>query len=215
MSVRRFNANAIRTAMAVVLLIGFVAIPAAAQGFGAPAGVGKFGPPSTAPGMGGQGTGTCLTCTATATPLGAEQVEQLKFMREEEKLARDVYTYLFKKYGLRVFDRISESEQRHFDTLGRLLTANGIADPAKDKAEGEFVNTDLQKLYTDLIAKGDVSVKDALEVGVLVEKTDIADLEKILETETNTTLKRVYLNLLNGSMSHLDAFEGYLEIYGA
>jgi hypothetical protein len=208
MSTRKFDANGIRAAVAVVLLIGLMAIPAAAQGFGAPAGMGQFGPPSTAP-------GTCSTCTATATPLTAEQMAQLQFMREEEKLARDLYAYMFKKYGLRVFDRISDSEQRHFDAVGRVLTANGIADPAKDKKEGEFVNANLQKLYTDLIAKGDVSVKDALEVGVLVEETDIADLEKILDTETNTTLKRVYTNLLNGSLSHLDAFEGYLEIYGA
>lgn len=213
MSTRKFDANGIRAAVAVVLLIGLMAVPAAAQGFGAPAGMGKFGPPSTTPRMGTPGT--CSTCTATATPLTAEQAGQIQFMREEEKLARDVYIYLFKKYGLRVFDRISESEQRHFDALGRLLTTYGIDDPAKDRKEGEFVNPELQKLYTDLIAKGDVSVKDALEVGVLVEETDIEDLEKILETETNTTLKRVYMNLLNGSLSHLDAFEGYLEIYGA
>lgn len=215
MSTRKFEVNVIIAAVAVVLFLGLTAMPAAAQGFGAPAAMGKFGPPSTAPGMGTPGTGTCQTCTATTTPLTAAQVEQLKFMREEEKLARDVYAYLFKKYGLRVFDRISDSEQRHFDALGRLLTAHSIADPAKDKKEGEFTNPKLQELYTTLIAKGDLSVKDALEVGVLVEETDIADLEEILDAETNTTLKRVYTNLLNGSLSHLDAFEGYLEIFGA
>lgn len=211
MSTRKFNANIIRTAVAVVLLIGLAAMPAAAQGFGNQGSTGgQFAPPITTPGM-----GTCLSCTATATPLTADQIAQLQFMREEEKMARDVYAYLFKKWNLRVFDRISDSEQRHFDAVGRLLTTHSIDDPAKDKAAGEFTNANLQKLYADLVAKGDLSVKDALEVGVLVEETDIADLEKILDTETNTTLKRVYTNLLNGSLSHLDAFEGYLEVYSA
>ena len=55
-------------------------------------------------------------------------------------------------------------------------------------------------------------MKDALEVGVLVEKADIEDLESALKTVTNAEVKRVFTSLLQGSMNHLDAFEGYLEI---
>ena len=136
-------------------------------------------------------------------------------MREEEKLARDLYTALNAKWSLRVFDRISQSEQRHFDAIGRQLTVNKIADPSADKKAGEFSNDTLQGLYDKLLAKGTASVKDALEVGIIVEETDIADLEKILATETSATLKRVYTSLLNGSMAHLDAFEAYVELYNA
>lgn len=203
MFVSKFGFAAVLRISALVLLAVLIAFPAAAQ-----MSANKFGPPAQAP-----RSGDCLTCVAPATPLTAEQATQLQFMREEEKLARDVYRALYVKWNLRIFDRISESEQRHFDTIGRQLTLNGIADPALDKAEGEFTNTELQTLYAELIAKGSLSVKDALEAGVLVEETDIEDLEKILETETNVTLKRIYTSLLNGSLNHLDAFEGYVEIY--
>ena len=83
------------------------------------------------------GAGTCTACTASATPLTATQISQLQLMREEEKLAR-CYTALNAKWSLRVFDRISQSEQRHFDAIGRQLTVNKIADPSADKKAGEF-----------------------------------------------------------------------------
>jgi hypothetical protein len=197
------KSNAVRRLAALALFVTIIAIPAAAQ-----LSTNRFGPPASKP-----GTGACSTCTATATPLTAEQTAQLQFMREEEKLARDVYQALYTKWNLRIFDRISESEQRHFDSIGRQLTLHNIADPALDKKAGEFTNTELQKLYNDMMLKGKVSIKDAIEVGKLVEETDIEDLEKILETETDATLKRVYNSLLNGSLNHLDAFEGYIEIY--
>jgi hypothetical protein len=197
--------KAIRQFAVIALFISLAAIPAAAQ-----LSVNKYGPPSSKP-----SPGTCTSCTAAVTPLTAVQTAQLQFMREEEKLARDVYQALYTKWNLRIFDRISESEQRHFDSIGRQLTLHGITDPALDKKAGEFTNPDLQKLYTDLLVKGELSLKDALEVGKLVEETDIEDLEKIMETETSAVLKRVYNSLLNGSLNHLDAFEGYIEIYSA
>ena len=210
------NSTAARLAAVLALIITLAVIPAAAQ-----MGAGnQFGQPSTAPGSGmaGNGTpgaGTCTACTASATPLTATQISQLKYMREEEKLARDLYTALNAKWSLRVFDRISQSEQRHFDAIGRQLTVNSIADPSADKKAGEFSNTTLQKLYNDLLVRGTTSVKDALEVAIIVEETDIADLEEILAAETSATLKRVYNSLLNGSMAHLDAFEACVELYNA
>jgi len=197
--------SAIRTLVVIALFVFLAAIPAAAQ-----LSVNKYGPPSSKP-----SPGTCASCTAAVTPLAAEQTASLQFMREEEKMARDLYQALYAKWNVRIFDRIAESEQRHFDSIGRQLTLHEIADPALDKKAGEFTNPDLQKLYNDLLAKGVVSLKDALEVGKLVEETDIADLEKILESETSAVLERVYTSLLNGSLNHLDAFEGYLEIIDA
>lgn len=199
------TSKAIRQFVVIALFISLAAIPAAAQ-----LSVNKYGPPQSKP-----GTGTCLSCTAAVTPLTAEQAASLQFMREEEKLARDVYQALYAKWNIRIFDRIAESEQRHFDSIGRQLTLHGITDPALDKKAGEFTNQDLQKLYNDLLAKGELSLKDALEVGKLVEETDVKDLERTLEIETSAVLERVYTSLLNGSLNHLDAFEGYLEIINA
>ena len=42
-------------------------------------------------------------------------------MLEEERLARDVYDYLFAKWGLRQFENISTSEQSHMDAVENLL----------------------------------------------------------------------------------------------
>lgn len=161
----------------------------------------------------GSGTGVCTgTCVTAPQPLSEAEAASLAFMREEEKLARDVYRRLYAKWNIRSFDRIAESEQRHMDALGRLLERYQLADPAAGNAEGVFKSQELQNLFNQLLAKGEQSVKDALEVGVLVEKTDIADLEKALPAVVNTEVKRVYTSLLNGSMNHLDSFESLLEV---
>lgn len=144
-------------------------------------------------------------------PITAEESAALAFMREEEKLARDVYRALFEEWKLTVFDRIADSEQRHFDSVGALLKRYGIEDPARTDVPGVFVNTDLTALYAELMAKAKLSAKDALEVGVLIEKTDIEDLEAALAATTKLDVKRVYSNLLNGSLNHQEAFETNLE----
>lgn len=179
--------------VALAACMAVFSVPAAAQG-----NINRFGPPSGV--------------TPAAATVTAEEARELAFMREEEKMARDLYTKLAEKWNLRVFERIAESEQRHFDAAGRLLTRYNIDDPARDLPEGVFKDSSLQSLYDQLLAKGTLSVKDALEVGVLVEKADIGDLEDALKTVTNAEVKRVFTSLLQGSMNHLDAFEGYLEI---
>ncbi len=151
--------------------------------------------------QGGPGTPVVV---AAAT---AEEAKQLTFMREEEKMARDLYRRFFAKYNVAIFDRIAKSEQTHFEAVGRLLERYNLADPAADLKDGEFRNADLQALYQQLAAKGDASLADALAVGALVEKTDIADLENSLKVVEKFDIKRVFHNLMAASYSHLEAFE--------
>lgn len=139
--------------------------------------------------------------------LTADEAKQLTFMREEEKLARDLYQRFFRKYNISIFDRISKSEQAHFDAIGNLLTRYNLADPAANQPEGVYTNADLQALFQQLAAKGDQTLKDALEVGALVEKTDIADLETSLKSTVKADIKRVFNNLMAASYNHLEAFE--------
>lgn len=147
-----------------------------------------------------------------AATLTAEEAKTVTWMREEEKLARDVYKRLGAKWELTVFARIAESEQRRFEALGRVLERYGVADPAAGKPEGAFSNPDLATLYQQLVTKGEASMKDALEVGVMIEQLDIKDLEEAIAGTTKTDLKTVYTNLMTGSLSHLEAFEGCLEV---
>ena len=152
----------------------------------------------------------CLT--AAAEPATADEIKWLTYMREEEKLARDVYQQLNAKWNLRVFENIARSEERHFESVGVLLARYSVKDPAANTAPGVFANQKLMALYNQLMAKGLVSLKDALEVGVLIEKTDIDDLESALKATTKTDVKTVFTNLLSGSLTHQDAFEGNLEV---
>ena len=133
-----------------------------------------------------------------------EEEAGLLFMREEEKLARDVYLVLFDKWGLRVFENIAESEQRHMDAVLYLLGKYGLDDPALDP--GLFLNPDLQDLYDELVGKGETSLVDALEVGILIEETDIEDIENLIGQTDKEDIIQVYTNLLDGSYCHLEAF---------
>jgi hypothetical protein len=153
-----------------------------------------------------------LITPAVAQTLTADEATQLTFMREEEKLARDVYQHLYAKWNLRIFANIARSEQRHFEMIGAALARYGAADPAANTAAGVFVNERLQALYNELTAKGAASVKDALEVGVLIEKVDIADLEQAVKGTDKVDLKQIYTNLLAASLNHQEAFENTLEV---
>lgn len=139
-----------------------------------------------------------------------EQQADLNYMIEEEKLARDVYTALFKTSKARIFKNIADSEQKHMDAIGSLFIKYGIEVPVSLNDAGHFDNETLQVMYNDLVAQGSSSVLDALEVGVIVEETDISDIQRILDAGVPSDFARVYTNLLNGSFSHLDAFNKQL-----
>ena len=148
---------------------------------------------------------------ADLTPLTEEEISALQFMREEEKLAHDVYITLYEKWDLRLFNNIARSEQQHTDAVAHLLERYDIDDPAADTGFGEFVNSDLQALYDDLIAQGSKSVEEALKVGAAIEEIDIMDLEERLADVTNAEVSRVFENLTFGSENHLRAFAMNIE----
>src|SRR6056297_3356933 len=62
--------------------------------------------------------------------LSAEETEGLLLMREEEKLARDVYNALYEKWNLKTFESIGlGSETTHMDAIKNLLDRYGLEDP--------------------------------------------------------------------------------------
>ena len=143
----------------------------------------------------------------TTPVLTEKEASDLIFLREEEKLARDVYLARFDLYEAQIFVNISVSEQRHMDSVKGLIDKYGLEDPVVDDTPGVFTNTVLTEIYAQLIEKGSLSLKDALEVGVIIEEMDIHDIEvEMLPDATQTDVKRVLANLLAGSYNHLDAF---------
>jgi hypothetical protein len=142
---------------------------------------------------------------ATPGDLSDEETTALITMREEEKLAHDVYVMLYENWGLRVFQNISQSEQTHTDAVKALIDRYGLTDPASSKV-GVFANPDLQALYNVLAARGSQSLAEALKVGAAIEEIDILDLQKDLAQTDKSDIQQVFNNLLNGSYNHLRAY---------
>ena len=123
-----------KTALAALLLL---AAPLVAQ-----SGPGR-GPGN---GTGNPGTGTpaapavsplaTYVASLPVEALSSAETSQLLYLREEEKLARDVYRALFAANGDRSFANIAGAEQRHMDDVKLLLDRYGLADPAAATARG-------------------------------------------------------------------------------
>jgi hypothetical protein len=141
------------------------------------------------------------------------EIDGLVHMREEEKLAHDVYVALADAWGSRVFENIARSETVHADAVKTLLDRYGIADPAAGMAAGSFTDPGLQQLYDELVARGRTSLTEAFTVGALIEDLDIADLRE--RSTATPDLAVVYADLESGSENHLRAFTRNLARTGA
>ena len=148
-----------------------------------------------------------------ATPLDADAQRGLVQMREEEKLARDVYINLYQQWNKAIFDNIAASEQRHIDAIASLMVRFDVPDPSLPGV-GEFSNPEIQSMYDDLLEQGSLSLTEAFWVGATIEDVDIYDLQIAIENTEVGTLKTTYGNLLEGSKNHLRAFVRQLEGVG-
>jgi hypothetical protein len=175
-------------------------------------------------GMTGNTAGLATSSAALMTTLAALPVEglsvaeqaSLAFMREEEKLALNVYTQLdglWRGYT-RVFGSIANSEATHTESVRQLLLRYNLPDPTATLAAGVFQNTTLQNLYTQLVAAGSVSLVEGLKVGAAIEEIDMVDLNKALLETDNQDITLVYQSLLKGSRNHLRSFVSNLATQG-
>jgi hypothetical protein len=149
------------------------------------------------------------SAAATATaPKGVDAQERatLLYMREEEKLARDVYLTLAITSGDRRFTNIARSEQQHMDAVGALLTRYGIDDPVAGRDQGEFADAGLQRIHDELVARGTTSPAAALGVGRDIERMDLRDLADRRAHVSRDDLAWVMDRLAAGSQQHLRAF---------
>ena len=162
---------------------------------------------------------TALGLSMAALPVEALSVvekDSLVFMREEEKLAHDVYALLDLRWSTntRVFGNIAKSEATHTEAVRQLLLRYSLSDPAATSAAGQFQNATLQGLYTQLTAAGAISLIDALKVGAAIEEIDMVDINKALLSIDNQDIVLVYQNLLKGSRNHLRSFVSNLALQG-
>lgn len=168
-------------------------------------------PLATMAGKQGKGAGRQVDAVSS---LDATEIADLEFMREEEKLARDVYRTLFGLWGLPVFDNIAASEQVHTTHVEDMIDKYGLTDPVVDDSTGVFVNQVLAELYQELITRGGVSSLEALYVGAAIEELDMVDLQHAIDATDNADIQQLYENLMSGSRNHLRAYVGKIEDLG-
>jgi len=168
--------------------------------------------------------------------LDATEASHLTFMREEEKLARDVYLTLAALYpDQEVFKKIAtRAEQTHTDTMRDKLDQFNLPDPNPDTNNlpdslGVFTGNEwgwyFDEKFAVLTAMGEVSELDALKVGAFIEELDMHDIAVCpqvmidrgfsspcgLEYTDEKALQTAYSALISGSESHLRAYVGQIE----
>ena len=158
----------------------------------------------------------------------------LEFMREEEKLARDVYLTLSSLYpDSRVFGNIDDSEQRHTDIVKAKLLQYGVDDPNTNDNIGVYTGRQygwyFEEKYHVLVEMASISELDAMYVGAFIEELDMLDIAQcpkvIVETDNGidssdecglvytrkADIQEMYHSLLDGSDSHLRSYVRNIE----
>jgi hypothetical protein len=149
------------------------------------------------------------------SPLTDHEKNAILLLREEEKMARDVYDSLFTLWGSMPFGHIRESEQSHMDRMKSLLDQYRLKDPISPGKDipGVFTDRNLKKLYDSLVLTGSRSETDAFNTGAWLEEYNILDLEKSLSVSRDSLMKQAYSDLIRASEHHLNAFVRNLKRY--
>ncbi|MEE9359678.1 MAG: DUF2202 domain-containing protein [Hyphomicrobium sp.] len=165
-------------------------------------------------------------CASTLTAPGSAAAEKeqnaksanesvdLVYLREEEKLARDVYLALFERWQLPVFEHIAASEQRHLNLATAALERRGLSAENYSDKPGAFANDSLLALYNGFLEKGATSLTAALEVGATIEDLDIRDLDAMIAANPEPALLASLEKLRCASGNHMRAFTSQLERRG-
>lgn len=154
-----------------------------------------------------------VSSTPIQTLTEKEKIDLIK-MREEEKLAYDVYTTLYKKWGINIFRNIAASEKTHTDSIRYLIERYKLTDPVKEELVGVYSDDEFKKLFNELTAKGNESLVSALTIGATIEDLDIKDLQDSLNNTDNQDIINIYQNLSRGSRNHMRAFTKQLTKQG-
>ncbi len=205
-------------------------------------GCGSSGSSSSGTGTTTQNSFASISDMIQTTPkstLDQETKNTLSYMGNEERLAHDVYLNL---YNYHVANGVSlqqllnigaNSETQHIQTV-QLLVQKYITSPDEfsnvDMDElnyrdrdigsmemGKYDISHIQALYDTLYAKGVKSAQDALEVGCMVEVTDINDLTTEIQTAQNSgasDIVQAFEFMRNGSYNHYWSFDTGLKSMG-
>lgn len=180
--------------------------------------------------------GEILSVDIDDVVLDYNEQSHLIFMREEEKLARDVYLTLGTMYpDSDIFGKIDDSEQTHTTAVKAMIEKYGLEDPNTNDNIGAFTGEDYGWYFTEkfnlLVERASISELEALYVGAFIEELDMMDINQcpmvIVETDNgiddvsecgkiytdNADVINLYTSLLDGSDSHLAGYVKNIEKY--
>jgi hypothetical protein len=158
--------------------------------------------------------------------------DAIAYMGNEERLAYDVYMNLYDYHTQESTTTIKQlqniatrSEKTHVGIVQSLvqryklgeenltILEDAVADNTvafEDMPRGQYDIPAIQDLYDALYAKGVNSVQNALEVGCMVEVTDINDLDTYIALAKESKaddVEEAFNKLRNGSYNHYWAFD--------
>jgi hypothetical protein len=159
----------------------------------------------------------------------------IAYMGNEERLAYDIYNALFALYPAQTqLDNIAQtSEIQHIASVKALVTKYALEESSLNirdvdtttlsssadinSVAGVYDIQVIQDLYAALLEKGQNSATDALQVGCMVEVTDINDLDRSIidaeETNANDVVE-TFNFLRDASYSHYWSFDTSLKNIG-
>ncbi len=163
----------------------------------------------------GAATQNCMAVTMPKEDMNQAEKQTLTTMVQEEKMASDFYYAMSNKWNIPMFRNIMNAELRHKDILSQLLDKYDLQNPIANSNPGQYDDSGIQKLYNDLVAKGNASLKDALIAAAQLEEQDYMDLQKAIDGTDNADLRLAYQNLQRGAAHHLRAAVNQLSrLYG-
>ncbi len=157
--------------------------------------------------------------------------DTIAYMYSEEKLAHEVYLDVYAVQPQKqLYNIATRSEVEHMDAVNRLAVKYDLnitrypdtvppydAEALARFGDGQFPVEEVQYLYDTLYAKGITSAQDALEVGCMVEVTDVNDLDRdiaLAEGDGASDVVDIFNFLRDGSYNHYWAFDKGLKNMG-
>ena len=161
------------------------------------------------------------------TDLVQEMKDSLTYMKDEERLASDLYLNLYNYYKnysdleIKQLNNIATNTENDqisiIKSLVKRYDLNSSEPQDVNISRGVYENQVIQDLYDKFYAIGQNSQEEALKVGCMVEVTDINDLDKYisLAKESNATdIETAFKALRDGSYHNYWTFDQTLKNLG-
>lgn len=147
------------------------------------------------------------------SPLTADEIEFLYAIREDEKVARDLYLAFSAKYPkVTQISKIATAESSHIACVEAVLDYYEIEYPALG-ANGVFEDATRQAFYNELVDKSSTLI-EASSTMALVEEETIFAYKSVQGQIANANISLIVTNMIKASSNHLRATVRHIKALG-